>query len=304
MNGYIDLHMHSKNSDGLFDVQKIVNILNENNNKIISITDHDNIDSVDILKHLSRKFTDMYFIPGAEFTTDYCLDGKNVRIHILAHGIDDSNGILKKEFNQKTYIREEGNKNYVEFFLKKFSFVNREEFSEFDYTKYALLKKLILRHIDIKKYTEAQQSMILKCLNEIEPIYRNWTFKTNEAIDLIKENGGLATFAHPYQTGLNNNELDRLTGLLVKQGIDGIETHYLRASKLDNLYAKYLSEKYNLLESCGTDFHGDEPYRSMDIKEISIVKELFNKEKFVHYEPNKNIVDEKWKNNIKKERIL
>ena len=44
-NEYMDMHIHTNNSDGEHSVSEIIELIKENNIKTFSITDHDSINS-------------------------------------------------------------------------------------------------------------------------------------------------------------------------------------------------------------------------------------------------------------------
>ena len=83
----------------------------------------------------------------------------------------------------------------------------------------------------------------------------------SKLIKAIHDAGGKAVLAHPACcTTLN---LERFVKKLVGYGLDGLEVYYpysLRLSKLwrcaDSLYIEQLADKYNLIKTGGTDFHG------------------------------------------------
>ena len=52
-------------------------------------------------------------IPGAELSTDYYLDGKKIRLHILCYGLDERATDLNDKLVQFEQAREEGNKIYI-----------------------------------------------------------------------------------------------------------------------------------------------------------------------------------------------
>jgi predicted metal-dependent phosphoesterase TrpH len=78
-----------------------------------------------------------------------------------------------------------------------------------------------------------------------------------EAISLIHGAGGIAVLAHPAQISYSIDTLDRLLRILVDMGLDGVETYYptQKGSFLKKL--KRVSSGYGLLETGGSDYHGD-----------------------------------------------
>jgi len=83
-----------------------------------------------------------------------------------------------------------------------------------------------------------------------------------QAIEMVKNSGGLAVLAHPSQLRKTNDaQLKATIKDLVDMGLDGIEVIHSdhRESFIDKLMD--LARKYNLCMTGGSDFHGsNKPY--------------------------------------------
>jgi predicted metal-dependent phosphoesterase TrpH len=78
-----------------------------------------------------------------------------------------------------------------------------------------------------------------------------------EAIAMIKQSGGISILAHPY-TLMRRDELNFENNIhhIVDLGIEGIEVFYSEHGRGDEARFSDLANRYNLLVSGGTDFHG------------------------------------------------
>ena len=94
----MDLHIHSVYSDGKYTIEKIMQNAQYNGVSIISITDHDNIESV---KHIIDKLLleKMLFIPGVELSTESYFFGRKMKVHLLGYGFDYQNQTLINSLN-------------------------------------------------------------------------------------------------------------------------------------------------------------------------------------------------------------
>lgn len=252
---YVDLHIHSTNSDGLLTPQEIVKEAEQNNVDTISITDHDFMPNRNVYKTITINHKSIRLIPGAELSTDYYIGKRKIRIHILAYDAIDKDGVLHRELEKIKKSRFEGNYAYVQMLIKRLKFLDPMDFEGFDYSKYGWLKKRIISYLDLSKYDEQDVKLLIRCLNEIKPLYPKCTFDIEEGIGLVKEAGGMTSFAHPYQTKLNPDELRRLVQKMKLFGLDSIETFHAEASETENNFANNLADEYKLLKSCGSDFH-------------------------------------------------
>jgi predicted metal-dependent phosphoesterase TrpH len=78
-----------------------------------------------------------------------------------------------------------------------------------------------------------------------------------DSIALIHNAGGVAVLAHPYQLNLASaEELKGLIAELVEGGLDGIEALYSRHSPAQRASYVEIAERYGLLVTGGSDFHG------------------------------------------------
>lgn len=77
-----------------------------------------------------------------------------------------------------------------------------------------------------------------------------------QAIELIKNAGGIAVIAHPVTLKLDDNELDEKIKELKKYGLDGMECYNNIHTKEDIAKLKEIANKNNMLITAGSDFHG------------------------------------------------
>ena len=78
-----------------------------------------------------------------------------------------------------------------------------------------------------------------------------------ECIEAIHSASGKAFLAHPYQLKYTNEELETLVLQLIDIGLDGLECYYPIHSEEQIQFYLQLAEKYQLLISAGSDFHGE-----------------------------------------------
>ena len=89
MNTYIDLHLHSTQSDGSFSPTQVVQRAAELGLSAISLTDHDSVAGVQEAQNVGRDIG-VEVIPGIELSTQEA----GIDIHILGYFIDHENSDL------------------------------------------------------------------------------------------------------------------------------------------------------------------------------------------------------------------
>lgn len=260
----IDLHMHTKYSDGSDTCTEILENVQRRNLDIISITDHNTALAYEELENLEvNKFFKGKIIPGIELNTKVL----NIPIEILGYGID-----YKKmnELVKKVYIpAEERNKIEVERLYKKCikAGIKLEEncFEHYDSNMFA--SKFI--HNEIVKNVENKKFISDEAWKDIKVFYRAYMSNPdsllyvemddfvpdfNTAANLVREAGGLVFIPHIFEYRENSERI--LNYILENYKIDGIECYYTTFSQEQTKSLLEICKEYNLYKSGGSDYHG------------------------------------------------
>ena len=277
----IDLHTHTNISDGASTPKKLIEDAALENVKAIALTDHDNIAGIrESAKYANENNID--FLNGIEISSSY-KDGRI--LHILGLGIDIENEEFLKAFYNMKKAREDGMKDILMEISKKGINISIDELRENSLSEY-------LDRYDVYRYFI--KNNICKSAQEIWDIFldpipykEGELIKVEDSIDIIKKAGGVSFLAHYNKSigfaGLNNHKTEREIKNLIDLGMDGIEKYYPSYTKEDYIFLDYIINKYNLMYSGGTDYHGE---NRPDIK-IGSGK---NDNLFVPYSIYKNII--------------
>lgn len=253
----VDLHVHSNCSDGTYSVRELVDYAIEKGLAAFALTDHDTVDGLDEIleyaKELEAKGVKVpEVIPGIEFSTEY--HGKDV--HIVGLYIDYHNErFVQKvaEFadgrvarNQKMCgkLQEAGIHITYELLL--------EEFPDCVITR-AHYARYLLNH----GYTKSMQEAFDRYIGDYAPCFVPREKVTPpDVIQLILEAGGIPVLAHPILYHLSDANLDTLVKECKEAGLIGIEAIYSTYNSAEERQIRKLADKYHLLISGGSDFHG------------------------------------------------
>lgn len=249
----IDLHMHSTCSDGTMTPIQLVEHAAKLCMTVISVTDHDTLSHVkDVMREAERK--EIEVIPGIEVSADYPGNGT---MHILGYFIDPDNDEIYNMLKKFRDGRDERNPKIIE---KLNELGLKIEYSEIlkEAAGQSVGRPHIARVMLNKGYIKNTKEAFTKYLAKGAPAYFDRVrFSPEEIISVIHAAGGLAFLAHPKQLGnLNSRELEKLIAELIVKGLDGIEVYSSCQNKKDVKIYKSLAEKFNLLISGGSDFHG------------------------------------------------
>lgn len=257
----IDLHVHSNISDGELSPREIVEKAVQNQMDIISITDHDYIDSYESLEE-EYKIT---ILPGIEINTAV----RN--LHLLGYcmtNFDDLMNLIMeiKQDNEKVCLE------VIKLLQSDFYDISEEKVRDFIKRIHAkddvLDKRKLVKYLLDKGYAksvlDAYRSLIgvgqkyYIPIRKIDPI---------EVINLIRSGGGYAVLAHPRSLNLDQDSLRELILNLEKNGLYGVEIENINNQQLNYAYYDGLLKDTDLLCTFGSDFHSKQDPFGVDIEE-------------------------------------
>lgn len=273
----IDLHIHSRFSDGTDSIDDILNIVKEKNIPAIALTDHDTTYGVKEIQEKAKK-ENIKVIPAVEISS---VSNGHI-IHVLGYNIDIENNQLQELLSI--------NSNYYEkTFLEHYNYLYKNKILDFDINKiiqYADYKQSIALSDILKAmiadgapYTlkDWPEFLHTKIMNYHSHFVENFPVHPCEAVDVINQAGGTAVFAHPARIGdADIKEME----LLLPYGLGGVEVYYpYHDDKLIKRYESF-ANTHNLITTGGTDWHGKElttwsveigDYGLSDIKQLSLL---------------------------------
>lgn len=244
-----DLHCHSICSDGATSVENIFRLAKLSGLHTVALTDHDTFIGIEKAKKASEKYN-VKLIPGVEISTfDY---NRNRMVHILCYNCKKPE-LFNEVFDITAKNRYNAMTGAVEKIKQRYN-IDIDMVEELATESSTVFKSHIMQALMLAGYTD-------KVYGDLFKEIFNWKTgfaKTNiiypdvyEIISLIHNAGGTAVLAHP-------GVYDTIPAIpnLIKGGIDGIECWYPRASEEDKKILLEYTERYNLLRTGGTDFHG------------------------------------------------
>lgn len=246
--------MHSTISDGSDTVAELLNNVKNAGIKVFSVTDHDSVKSAKIMRELLLGEDGISFISGVEFS---CRD-ENGKYHILGYGFNADNSDLQNVVNYGHSLRMNKVMARINFLKSEFGFC----FNEDDVKQLLSLDNPGKPHIGnlMVKYgfADTKESAINDYINRIH--FKSEHLRPEEAISAIIASGGIPVIAHPfYGSGdelIIGDDMDNRIKRLIEYGLCGIEAFYSGFSDKLRKEALLLAEKYDLLVTAGSDYHG------------------------------------------------
>jgi len=247
----IDLHIHSTYSDGTMSPGELVDFAKKKGLQAISLTDHDTFAGVPEAIE-SCKGDDFEVIPGIEIGAQYA----GIAIHILGYLFELENTDLRKALEKLQAARIERN-GHILFQLKKKGIdISKEELhavSQIGQTGRPHIARMLLKKGIVKSLDEAFTRFLRKGAQAYVP---RFLYSVEEVFSLIRHAGGIGVLAHPLQIQNSGIDLFEAVEHLASLGMDGIETYYPTHSKKTRTTLIQFAEKYDLVLTGGSDYHG------------------------------------------------
>lgn len=246
----VDLHTHSTASDGQYTPASLAELVKKRGTEVWALTDHDSVDGTEEAKDSSEQLG-VRFIRGVELSADDYLN-----LHILGYGcstpvIQSWLSHLKRGRNDRKYrIRDFLRTKGLEIPLDEVDeeaaggSVGRPHFA-----------MVMLRRGYVATRKEAFDLYL--DTPEFQQLEKGTKPSAQTCIEKIKEAGGKASLAHPYQIVLEGETLSELIKRLKGYGLDAIECYYPIHTHEQTAEYLALAKEYGLHITGGSDFHGE-----------------------------------------------
>lgn len=247
-----DLHIHSYYSDGTMSPQEIVEEAKNRGLEIISITDHDVLDSYEELNVEAEK-ANIKVIRGVEI--DSIFEGHLV--HLLAYKFNDNEDFFALVNRAKEQLLETSIE-LIRRMEKEYENISLEDYNSYEYDRRKGGWKGIHYLFD-KNITEGLFDG-MKLYGKYECGHEKFDFPTvKEVCDITHNAGGYVVLAHPcnYYKDKTREEILEKLEILKSDGIDGVECYYPANSDLMTETCLEFCRKNDLIITAGSDSHGD-----------------------------------------------
>jgi predicted metal-dependent phosphoesterase TrpH len=257
--GRVDLHLHTTYSDGLYTPAQLVDLARRSGLSAIAVTDHDTFAGVVPARQAASASVEV--IAGVEITAEF----RGKELHLLGYDFDLTNEPLHVAL---AHLQEQRVGRFHEMIERLGSL--GVHFTDKEVAEWTRAPSLGRRHL-------AEMLVRAKKASSIREAFQRWLgderkatvpktrLPVADAIKLVRDAGGVASWAHP------NYHCTRETLLELKScGLAAIEAEYpaFRASRVHEL--RQLAETLGLAISGGSDCHGpDELKRAVGTCSIS-----------------------------------
>jgi predicted metal-dependent phosphoesterase TrpH len=251
----IDLHCHSSFSDGALKPEELLQRAKEINLKCLSLTDHDTVAGCDLLLNAATN-NQIKIVRGVELSTRW----KKYDIHILGYHVSDTPELSK--------VIEQQNNSRIDRAMQIGVCLERIGVED-AYNKACSIaghKRVGRPHFALILIQEGKAKDMKAAFSrylgrgKIAYIPTPW-ISVQQAVSAITSSGGQAVVAHPFKYKLTRSKLHELISEFKAAGGVGIEVVSGDMTIVQIKEMASLAERFKLLASSGSDYHGDSQSR-------------------------------------------
>ncbi len=246
-----DLHTHSTYSDGTWTPAQLIAGAEKAGLSAVALTDHNTVAGLpDFLRAAEESKVEA--VPGVEFSTEY----RGRELHILGLSVmpghyAEVNSLLQQFLKRK----DDSNRELVERLGRAGVLLDYEAIRA--KAAGSINRAVIGAEMVRLGYCESVQQAFREWLSPKKGFYvpplRPDAFET---ISFIQSIGAVSVLAHPF-LALDEAELEMFLKPAREAGLQGMEVFYSLYSEETTAVSCRLAEKFGLLPSGGSDFHGD-----------------------------------------------
>lgn len=250
---HYDLHSHTYYSDGTLSPADLVLRAKTNGVEVLALTDHDVTDGI-AEAELAAAEVGLTLIPGVEVSVTW----GSQTLHVVGLRVDRHATTLQ-----------DGLQTLREFRVWRAEEIGRRLAKKGVTGAYegasALARRNLISRTHFAHFLVAEghakdvRAVFKKYLVPGKPGYvpGEWT-SLEQAVSWIRAAGGQAVIAHPARYRLNTTRLHQLLTQFKEAGGEAIEVASGSHSRDDSFRFAAIATKYELLSSCGSDYHGPE----------------------------------------------
>ena len=250
MEKFCDLHAHSTASDGTLTPTQLLQLAVETGLSGVVLCDHNTVAGLPEFTEAAKGLP-LEAVPAIEFTTEF----ENTELHMLALWVQPVHYAAINEILDDFKRRKAAsNVLLVENLAKAGYRIDYETIQkEHSYVNRAHIAQALMDGGYVASVKEAFKTLLKPEQGYYVPPKRPDAL---EIIAFIKSIGAVAVLAHPL-LNLDETGLRKFLPLAKAAGLDGMETLYAKYTPEETALAKALAAEFELLESGGSDFHGE-----------------------------------------------
>jgi predicted metal-dependent phosphoesterase TrpH len=246
----IDLHTHSRCSDGTLEPGQLVREAKRTGLSAIALTDHDTMAGIPAAQEAGCA-NGIEVIAGIEISANH--EGRPV--HLLGYGLDHLHPALLPLLEELRLIRDQRNASIL---AKLSSMGIHLDHSELSSSAEGLIGRPHIARLLVRQgHASSIEQAFRKYLRKNGSAYvAAAKFPVIDTIRTIKEAGGVTVLAHPTSIDQTLATIPAMAKNLAGHGLDGLEAFYPGHSSKTCRSLCELAARLGLIVTGGSDFHG------------------------------------------------
>jgi len=248
----IDLHCHSTASDGKLAPQELVVRAGERGIRTLAITDHDTAEGFRLARAKAAEL-DIRLISGIELS---CVWG-GITIHIVGLNFDPDSEAMRKAETEQAKARAQRSEVIALRLSKRLkheidlrdvqAYAGGDQVGRPHFAQYLIDRELVpSMNVAFGKYLGAGKPGDVKT---------SWP-ELKDVVEWIVQAGGIPVLAHAHLYKMTRTKLRCCLADFVEAGGKAIEVAYGQMDNNQRGQMTALAKEFELLGSCGSDFHG------------------------------------------------
>lgn len=259
----IDLHSHSRHSDGEYEPARLLAEAAAAGIEVLSLTDHDTVSGIAEGRDAAREYG-IRLVPGIEISCE--LAGRE--LHVLGHFLDPQAASLSRLSSSMLAERRER-------MAKMIALAQQLGFSRITSERVLVYsggenfgRPHLARALVECGHASSVKDAFEKFLHTRGPLWVDRRRQTvAAAVAVIREAGGTSSLAHPGLNEVSREELKFMAGI----GLDAVEAHHPKHPPEQAQTFEVWAADFNLLVTAGSDYHGPnlQLYRKLGDRTLS-----------------------------------
>jgi predicted metal-dependent phosphoesterase TrpH len=255
MKNFLDLHLHSRYSDGTHSPAELVRMAADRGLKAIALADHDSVDGIDEALAAGARYG-VEVIPAVELSVAF---RGHRDVHLLGYLIEHRDPAFAAMLEQFRKRREERGRAITERVNARLSHEHKGSIDHEEVLAMAggaVGRPHIARVLISKGFARDMQDAFTRYLGpcNVPKLYMPIT----DALAEVKRIKGVAVLAHPSSISPDRPTLRGVIEELASLGLDGIEVYNNMCYDDDMIFFEKMATRLGLAMTGGSDFHGFE----------------------------------------------
>ena len=258
----VDLHTHTRVSDGVLEPEELVALAVEKGVRYLGITDHDATNGLSRAMKKAQEYDSLTIIPGVELSTDV----PNGEVHLLGYLMDYHDPGFQSTLVQFRNAREGRGRKMVEKLCAMGLDIEWDRVLEIAGDG-AIGRPHIAQALVEKGHIASVKEAFNKYIGRQGPAYVERSRLTPvEAVKLLAEVNGLPVLAHPGDI----QDIDALLGDMKDAGLVGMEVYYDHYPEEMVNYLAGCARRFDLIPCGGSDYHGEGLGAQTDLGSVDV----------------------------------